>query len=478
MSSEEYRIESDSLGKKSIPKSALYGIQSLRGFENFNITGVPMSNYPNLIKGFALTKKACALANHDLNLLPSPKFEAIVQACDELYDLKHVENFKSDMIQGGAGTTMNMNVNEVIANRALQIMGKSLGDYKSVSPNDDINRSQSTNDAFPTAFHLGLYYEHLILLEKLKKLGESFKAKSTEFKDILKMGRTHLQDGVPMTLGQTFSSYASACLEHIDLLENSSKLFLKINMGATAIGTGICSEPGFKEKVAQYLRDLTKLDIKIADNLVFATSDTSCLVSYHSVLKHLAIKLAKICVDMRMLSSGPRCGLHEINLPQLQPGSSIMPGKVNPVIPEVVNQLSYRVIGNDTTIILGAENSVLELNTMEPVMIYTLFESIYLLCNGLDTLRTKCVDGITANKDVCENYVKNSIGIVTALNPYIGYKNSSIIAKKAMETGKGPYDLCIEEGILDKEDLDLILKPENLVQPVKLDIKVKKQMEG
>ncbi|MCQ2817911.1 MAG: aspartate ammonia-lyase [archaeon] len=474
--SEEFREESDLLGTKKIPKNALYGIQSLRGFENFQISTVPMSNFPNFVKGFAITKKACALANHDLNLLNDEKFKAITKACDELFELKHIEYLKSDMIQGGAGTTMNMNVNEVIANRALQIMGKQLGEYKQCSPNDDVNRSQSTNDAFPTAFHLGLYFENEKLVKSLKELGESFNKKAIEFKDIVKMGRTHLQDAVPMTLGQTFSSYASSCLEHLPLLEHASNLFLTVNMGATAIGTGICSQPEFKEKVIHYLQKETGLNIKSAENLVFATSDTSCLVAYHSCLKHLAMKLTKIAMDLRIISSGPRCGLNEINLPQLQPGSSIMPGKVNPVIPEVVNQLCFKVIGNDTTISLGGENSFLELNTMEPVMIYATFESMDLLINGMNTFRTKCIDGITANKERCEYYVKNSIGIVTALNPYIGYKNSTKIAKEAMETGKAPYDLVLEHDILSKEDLDLILNPENMIKPVKLDIKVKNDL--
>lgn len=465
------RTEHDLIGDKEIPKDALYGVQSARGFENFKISGVTMDAYANLIKGFAITKKCAALANHELGLLTDEQCKAIVQACEELKEGKHFENFKCDMIQGGAGTTMNMNANEVIANRAIQILGKELGDYKVVSPNDHVNRSQSTNDAYPTACHLGLYLENEKLITALKTLVEALDKKGDEFKEVVKMGRTQLQDAVPMTLGQTFHGFASGLKEEIEHINYVSKDFLTINMGATAIGTGICSEPGYTEKVIEHFKKEFNPEVKLHEDLVFATSDTSAFVRYHGELKHLALKLCKICNDLRLLSSGPRCGLGEIKLPSMQPGSSIMPGKVNPVIPEVMNQICYKVIGNDTCVALGSENAQLELNVMEPVIVYSVFESINLLANGMNTLKTLCVDGILANKEICENNIKNSIGIVTALNPFIGYKNSTVLAKEAMDTGKGIYDLTISNGYLKKEDLDTILKPENMIKPVKLDIK-------
>lgn len=465
-----FRQESDLLGPKDIPKEALYGVQSQRGFENFHISGIPMFHFPNFIKGFAITKKCAAEANYQLGLLTEQQYKAIIQACNEIYEGKFHDNFKSDMIQGGAGTTMNMNANEVIANRALQIMGHELGEYKFCSPNDHVNCSQSTNDAYPTAFHFGIFLENKNLIQALEEIIISFEKKATEFKDIIKMGRTQLQDGVPMTLGQTFQAYADGLKEEVEHIKEAANEFLTVNMGATAIGTGICSQPGYTEKVIESFKKETGWNVKLAKNLIFATSDTSPLVRYSSELRHLSLKMCKICNDLRLLSSGPRCGLQEIHLPEKQPGSSIMPGKVNPVIPEVMNQVCYKVIGNDTTVALGSENAQLELNVMEPVMVYSVFESVNLLTNGLNTLREKCVEGIEANKENCEHFVKNSIGIVTALNPYIGYKHSTVLAKEAMKTGKGICDLVLEKNVLTKNDLDTILKPENMIQPVKLDI--------
>lgn len=465
-----FRQETDLIGTKDIPSDALYGVQSLRGFENFHISGIKMTHFPNFIKGFAITKKCAAIANHQLNLLTDQQFKAIVQACDEISEGKFHENFQSDMIQGGAGTTMNMNANEVIANRALKIMGKNYGEYKYCSPNDHVNCSQSTNDAYPTAFHLGIYLENEKLIQALEGIVIAFEKKAVEFKDIVKMGRTQLQDGVPMTLGQSFQAYADSVKEEILHIKKAAEEFLTINMGATAIGTGICSQPGYTEKCIQAFRKETGLDFKLAKDLILATSDSTPLVLYSAELKHIALKFCKICNDLRLLSSGPRCGFGEIHLPEMQPGSSIMPGKVNPVIPEVMNQVCYKVIGNDTCVMLGCENAQLELNVMEPVIVYSIFESINLLTNGINTLRERCILGIEARKENCEHFVTGSIGIVTALNPYIGYKHSTALAKKAMETGKGIYDLVIEEGILKKEDLDTILKPENMIHPVKLDI--------
>lgn len=375
------------------------------------------------------------------------------------------------MIQGGAGTTTNMNANEVIANRALEIMGHKRGEYTYCSPNDHVNCSQSTNDAYPTAIHIGMYFSHLRYMEHFEKLIESFERKGKEFASILKIGRTQLEDAVPMTLGQTFSGFAAILRDEIKHLNEAANDFLTINMGATAIGTGICAEPGYAEKCVAALAEITGWDIKLSDNLVGATSDTSCLVGYASALKRVAVKVNKICNDLRLLASGPRCGLGEFNLPAMQPGSSIMPGKVNPVIPEVMNQICYKVIGNELCVTMAGEAAQMELNAMEPVMAQCDFESVDLMINGFDTLRTRCVDGITANADRCREEVRNSICIVTALNPVIGYKNSTKIAKEALETGKSVYDLVLEHGILTQKDLDTILAPENMIKPVKLDIK-------
>ena len=470
---EEYREESDLLGKHKIPKNALYGIQTYRGIENFKISKISMNHYPNYIKGFAITKKCAAQANFSLGLITEEQFKAVSQACDEIKEGKFHENFITDLIQGGAGTTMNMNANEVISNRALQIMGHQIGEYKYCDPHDVVNRSQSTNDAFPTAFHIGLYLEHNQLKDACLNIINALSKKGEEFKDIIKMGRTQLQDGVPMTLGQSFHGFSTSIKEELANLNKVAEGFLEINMGATAIGTGICSEPGYREKIIECFKKETGWNITSSEDLIFVTSDTSSLINYSSELRHLALKLIKICNDLRLMSSGPRCGLEEISLPQMQPGSSIMPGKVNPVIPEVVGQVCYKIIGNDTTVMLGSENAQLELNVFEPVMVYCLFESIDLLTNGINTLVNSCINGIVANKEICENEVKSSIGIVTALNPYIGYDNSTELAKEAMKSGKRIYDLVIEKGILTQEELDTILKPDNMVHPVKLNIKHK-----
>ncbi len=468
------RSESDLIGTKEVPAEALYGVQSLRGFENFKISGKLMCNYPSFILGMAYTKKGAAVANHKQGKLTDDQFNAICQACDELLEGRHQNFFLSDMIQGGAGTTVNMNANEVIANRALEIMGHAYGEYQFCSPNDHVNCSQSTNDAYPTAFHFGLYLETRVLKTAIENFIASLDKKAKEFSHVIKMGRTQLQDGVPMTLGQTFHAFATGMRVEVKNLERVAEELLCINMGATAIGTGICSEPGYSALCIDALREITGWDVTLAEDLVLATSATDTLVGYSSALKRIALKATKICNDLRLMGSGPRCGLHEVFLPEMQPGSSIMPGKVNPVIPEVMNQVCYKVIGNDLTVTLASENAQLELNVMEPVLVYSIYESLELLSNGFDTLRTLCIDGIKADAENCANQVKNSIGIVTALNPIIGYKNSTKIAKEAMETGKGVYDLVIEHDILSKEDLDTILKPENMVEPVKLDIKPKK----
>jgi len=475
---QNYREESDFIGKKNIPSDALYGINALRAKENFQISGNTMSQYPNLIKGFAIIKKAAAQANNALGILSKEKTDAIVKACEELYEGKFDNQFPIDMIQGGAGTSCNMCANEVISNRALQILGKNLGEYKFCNPHDDVNRSQSTNDVYPSACKLGIYLDNIQLEKSIEKLIESLNKKKEEFKSIIKLGRTQLQDAVPMSLGQSFGAYSTSMKEGLLSIKEAVKKLLEINMGATAIGTGICSEPGYSEKIIEILRKNTGFDIKLSEDLIFATSDTSGFVRYSSALKHISLKLIKICNDLRLLSSGPRCGLGEISLPKAQPGSSIMPGKVNPVIPEVLGQICYKVIGNDTTVMLGSENAQLELNVFEPIMVYSIFESIKLLTNGINTLSEKCIDGIKADEKRCHFLINHSTTIVTAFNPYIGYEASTELSKECLKEDKGMYELILEKKILSKEQVDLILKPENLIKPVKLDININKNKEN
>ncbi len=469
------RTEKDLLGPLEIPVDALYGVQTARGMQNFKISNIPMNKYPNFIKGFAYTKWGAAIANHAQGLMSDEQKDAIVQACKEIIDGQHHEFFTSDMIQGGAGTTMNMNANEVIANRALQIMGHKPGEYKYCDSHDQVNCSQSTNDAYPTAMHFGLYFSHKEMIEALEQLAKALDKKGTEFAKVVKMGRTQLQDAVPMTLGQTFKGFAAGMKREIKALNAAAEEFLTVNMGATAIGTGICSQPGYSELCVKALSEIMGMKIKLDDNLVFVTSDNGAVVNYSAGLKRLAIRLGKICNDLRLMGSGPRCGLQEVFLPPMQPGSSIMPGKVNPVIPEVVNQVCFRVIGNDLTVTLAADAAQLELNVMEPVMCYAVFESIDLLKNAFDTLRTLCIENLKANEKRCKELVHNSIGVVTALNPYIGYDNSTELAKEALENDKSVVDLILEKKILTKKELETILAPENMVKPVKLDIKPAKK---
>ncbi len=470
MNKDNFRTESDLLGQKQVPAEALYGVQTTRAIENFHISGHLLSDYHNFIRGMAITKKAAAMANVEVGMITEQQGEAIMWACDQLIEGKYHDQFPIDMIQGGAGTSTNMAANEVIANLALERMGYKRGEYQYCSPNDVVNASQSTNDAYPCAIHMALALEHLEFMPHLEKIITALDAKSEEFKHVIKMGRTQLQDAVPMTLGQTFGAFADSLRGEYKNLRATADEFLIVNMGATAIGTGICSKPGYSEACIKALRKITGWNITLADNLIEATSATTCMIAYSAAMKRLAIKTNKICNDLRLLSSGPRCGLNEIHLPERQPGSSIMPGKVNPVIPEVMNQVCYRVIGNDMTISLASDNGQLELNVMEPVIAYTLFESIHLLENGYDTLRSFCIEGIVANEERCRQLVEHSIGIVTMLNPIIGYKQSTKIAKEASETGRGVYELVLEHGLLTKDQLDEILKPENMLQPVELKI--------
>lgn len=461
------RIESDLIGKLQVPINAYYGVQTQRAVENFNISTAQLSHYRHFIWALGVVKMAAIKANYDMGLVDTQIKNAVVQACKEVIEGKFDMEFPIDMIQGGAGTSTNMNANEVIANRALELMGHEKGQYEFCSPNDIVNLSQSTNDAYPTAIKLSLIRMNYILIEHLQQLVDSFKKKGNEFADIIKMGRTQLQDAVPMTLGQEFCAYAITLSEEIERLTQNANLFREVNMGATAIGTGINSVDGYSDACVKHLCEITGYPIVLATDLVEATPDTGSYVIYSSALKRMAVKISKICNDLRLLASGPRAGLNEINLPPMQPGSSIMPGKVNPVIPEVMNQICFKVIGNDLTVTFAAEAGQLQLNVMEPVLAHSILESIQFLMRGVDTLRTKCIDGITANEDVCENMVLKSIGIVTALNPHIGYKNSTRIAKEALKTGKGVYEIVLEEGILSKEELEEILKPENMIGPAK-----------
>ncbi|QQS35128.1 MAG: aspartate ammonia-lyase [Ignavibacteriales bacterium] len=461
------RTEHDLLGDREVPYEYYYGVQTLRAIENFNISGVTLSFYPLLIESLAMVKLAAAKANFDLGLLSAPVTHAIEQACIEIINGKLHSHFVVDMIQGGAGTSTNMNANEVIANRALEILGYEKGDYKYCHPNNHVNLSQSTNDAYPTSVKIAIIKSNLKLIEVLKVLIDALRNKGKEFSHIIKMGRTQLQDAVPMTLGQAFEAYAATLEEEIDRLDQNAKLFLEVNMGATAIGTGINADPDYSTKVIRHLKEVSGFEIVLASNLVEATQDTGAFVIYSSAVKRLAVKLSKMCNDLRLLSSGPRTGLGEINLPPMQPGSSIMPGKVNPVIPEVVNQIAFKVIGNDLAVTLAAEAGQLELNVMEPLIVQSIFESIEMLKNGMTTLVHRCINGITANEKRCRELVENSIGLVTALNPIIGYEASTKLAKEALETNRGVYELVLEQNLLSKDQLDEILKPENMIGPVK-----------
>ncbi len=457
------RREHDLLGYREVPYEYYYGVQTLQALENFNISGISLAHFPVLIEALAMVKQAAARANHELGNLSKPLCDAIDQACAEILNGKFHTHFVVDMIQGGAGTSTNMNANEVIANRALEILGHERGEYEHCHPNNHVNLSQSTNDAYPTALKIALITSNFTLIEVLRELAEAFKLKGEEFAHIIKMGRTQLQDAVPMTLGQTFEAFSATLFEEIVRLEQNADLFLEVNMGGTAIGTGINADPRYGNKVIQYLKEITGYDVKLAPNLVEATQDTGSFVMYSSAIKRLAIKLSKICNDLRLLSSGPRAGFNEINLPPMQPGSTIMPGKVNPVIPEVVNQIAFKVIGNDLTVTFAAEAGQLELNVMEPVIVQSLFESIEMLKNGMSTLTHRCIKDITANAERCKGVVSYSIGLVTALNPVLGYDVCSELAREALENDRGVSDLVLEKGLLTKEELEELLSPENMV---------------
>ncbi|MBM4178482.1 MAG: aspartate ammonia-lyase [Ignavibacteria bacterium] len=459
------RTEHDFLGERQLPNDAYYGVQTLRGKENFHITGTPISNATSFIVAFAHVKNAAALANKDLGVLEHHVADAICQACDAIAAGELHDQFIVDMIQGGAGTSTNMNANEVIANKALEILGHAKGNYEIVHPNNHVNCSQSTNDAYPTAFRISLYVEIGKLITALAQLQESFARKGAEFAEVIKMGRTQLQDAVPMTLGQEFDSFAVNIGEDLRRLEEARTLVAEVNLGATAIGTSINAPEGYPALAVSHLRAVSGIPVTLSQNLIEATWDNGAYVTVSGVLKRVAVKLSKICNDLRLLSSGPRCGFNEINLPRMQPGSSIMPGKVNPVIPEVVNQVCFLVIGNDVTVTFAAEAGQLQLNVMEPVIAYRIFQSIETLMRASDTLRELCIDGITANAEHTREMVLNSVGIVTALNPILGYEESAAIAKEAFETGGSVIDIVRSKGLLSEEKIQEIFSLENLMHP-------------
>ncbi|MGF1742833.1 aspartate ammonia-lyase [Vibrio profundum] len=463
---EATRIEEDLLGQRHVPADAYYGIHTLRAVENFNISNVTISDVPEFVRGMVMTKKAATLANKELGVIPSDVADYIIQACGLILETgKCMDQFPSDVFQGGAGTSVNMNTNEVIANLALELMGKEKGEYQFINPNDHVNKSQSTNCSYPTGFRVSVFNSVQKLTHAIEYLRQAFEIKSEEFSTILKMGRTQLQDAVPMTVGQEFQGWSVTLKEEIRALEYTSKLLLEVNLGATAIGTGINAAEGYQELAVKHLAEVTGLDCVPAENLIEATSDCGAYVMTHGALKRLAVKLSKICNDLRLLSSGPRTGLNELNLPELQAGSSIMPAKVNPVVPEVVNQVCFKVLGNDNTISFAAEGGQLQLNVMEPVIAQSMFESLDILTNACVNLRDKCIDGITVNKEICEGYVHNSIGIVTYLNPYIGHHQGDIVGKICAETGKSVREVVLERGLLTEEALNEIFSVENFMHP-------------
>ncbi|MBB6448880.1 aspartate ammonia-lyase [Geomicrobium halophilum] len=459
----EQRIEKDYLGEKQVPADAYYGIQTVRAQENFPITGYPP--HPALIQSFGFVKKAAAMANRDVGNLNETLASAIVKAAEEVIEGKHNKEFVVDAIQGGAGTSFNMNANEVIANRAIEILGYKKGDYSRLSPNTHVNMAQSTNDTFPTAIHIAALKLAKGLQNVLDETIDTLKKKEKSFDEVIKMGRTHLQDAVPIRLGQEIGSYRRMLERDLGRIERALNNLNEVNMGATAVGTGLNAEPEYIETVTNYLSEITNLKLTGADHLVDATQNTDDYTELSASLKVLAINLSKMANDLRLMSSGPRTGLNEINLPARQPGSSIMPGKVNPVMAEVVNQVSFQVIGNDHTISLASEAGQLELNVMGPVLVFNLLQSLSILENGLCVFRRHALEGMTANIEKTKEMVHNSVGVVTAINPHVGYEVASRIAKEALNTGNSVKDICIERGILSEEELEEILKPQEMTKP-------------
>ncbi|GGW40290.1 aspartate ammonia-lyase [Gemmobacter lanyuensis] len=459
------RSEHDLLGDRDIPANAYWGVHTLRAVENFPISGQTIGQVNDLIVALAAIKQAAAMANADLGLLAPARSRAIIAACEEIRAGKLHDQFIVDQIQGGAGTSTNMNANEVIANRALELLGHKKGDYRHLHPNEHVNLSQSTNDVYPTALRIAAWAGLHRLIAQMASLRSAFAEKAVEFSDVLKMGRTQLQEAVPMTLGQEFNAFAIMLGEDELRLAEAAQLIREINLGATAIGTGITAHPDYAERVRARLAEVTGIPVITAPDLVEATQDCGAFVQVSGVLKRVAVKLSKTCNDLRLLSSGPRAGFAEINLPAKQAGSSIMPGKVNPVIPEVVNQVAFEVIGNDITITMAAEAGQLQLNAFEPVIAYSLFRSVSHLIAACQTLEINCIRGITANRDRLRESVENSIGLVTALNPYIGYAAATEVALEAHRTGRGVYELVLEKGLMTQARLDRVLRPEELTRP-------------
>ena len=459
------RKEHDFIGELEISDDVYYGVQTFRAVENFHMSGRKLKDYPFFVKAFAQVKKAAALANKEVGVLDADKADALVKACDRLIVGEFIDQFVVDMIQGGAGTSTNMNVNEVLTNVALESMGHKKGEYQYLHPNDHTNLGQSTNDTYPSSIKVATHAKLGDLLKAMEELKAELDIKAKEWKDVIKMGRTELEDAVPTTLGNTFNAFATYIKTDIERLKYARSVMETLNLGATAIGTGINCHPDYKVVVEKRLQEITGVDFKPAEDLIAATQDTADFVFVSGALKTAAVRLNKIANDMRLMNSGPRCGLGEINLPKMQPGSSIMPGKVNPVICEVVQEACYEVIGNDVTIMLCSERGEFELNAVEPGIAYALFNSIIILENAMKTLAQKAVKHLTANPEACKNAVLNSIGIVTAFNPILGYEKSASMAKEALETGKAVGDICLERGYLPKEEIDRILDPKNMLNP-------------
>jgi aspartate ammonia-lyase len=460
---ENFRIEKDFLGEKQIPIGAYYGVQTLRAVENFPITGYRIDSA--LIKAMAMVKKAAALANTEIGELDERISKAIVAAAEEVIEGKLHDQFIVDPIQGGAGTSINMNTNEVLANRALEILGEEKGNYKLISPNTHVNMAQSTNDAFPTAIHLSTLMTLDKLIEAMDELHLEFMRKANEFDGVIKMGRTHLQDAVPILLGQEFEAYARVLRRDIKRIRTTREHLYEVNMGATAVGTGLNAEPDYIEKADKHLAEISGYPIRGSEDLVDGTQNTDCYAEVSSALKVCMLNMSKVANDLRLMASGPRCGWGEINLPARQPGSSIMPGKVNPVMAEVLNQSAFQVIGNDLTISMAVEAGQFELNVMEPVIVFNLLQSIKIMTNVFNAFREFCLKGITANKERLEAYVNNSVGIITAINPHVGYEIAASIAREAILSGRPVREICLERGVLTAEELDTILHPFEMTHP-------------
>lgn len=463
IATKDVRIEKDFLGEKEVPSAAYYGVQTLRAVENFPITGYRI--HPSLITAMAIVKKAAALANIDTGYLAKDIGHEIAEAAQEIVDGKFHDQFIVDPIQGGAGTSINMNTNEVIANRALERMGYEKGEYAKISPNTHVNMAQSTNDAFPTGIHIATLMMLEELLITMEELHSAFRKKAKEFDHVIKMGRTHLQDAVPIRLGQEFEAYSRVLERDIKRIKQSRQHLYEVNMGATAVGTGLNANPTYIEQVVKHLRTFSGFPLVGAEHLVDATQNTDAYTEVSAALKVCMMNMSKIANDLRIMASGPRVGLAEIQLPARQPGSSIMPGKVNPVMAEVINQVAFQVIGNDHTICLASEAGQLELNVMEPVLVFNLIQSISIMNNGFRVFREYCIEGITANEELLKQYVEKSVGIITAVNPHIGYEAASRIAREAIETGKSVRELCLEHGVLTEEELDIILDPFEMTHP-------------